>query len=246
MNVTVDPDTAAAKFCGMSATIVAVKAAVAVAAPSDTVTVTVVVPAEPGVIDSVRLEPLPPNENAVAGSSVVLAAAADSVSEPAPESISFTVTPIGPKVAPAGIVWSAIGRIVGGSLTGWTVTTKVSLTVVAPSLTDTSMVAEPDCSAAGVIEMVRAVPLPPSSSPVLGTTVVFCDTAVTISGPVPLMVNGRLLSGVSSLIVWLPMSLMVGGGLPPTMVKLALEMSKKMLPTASTLMRAVVVAGPAW
>ena len=104
---------------------------------------------------------------------------------------------------------------VGGSLTGLTVSRKVSSANSPPgSVTLTVIVAAPFSLAAGVIGSVRLAPLPPGTRLALGTSDLIvrggrhhqAGGAESRSPTVKLTV-----SGVSSLVVWSRMSEIVGG-----------------------------------
>src|SRR6267143_2540075 len=114
--------------------------------------------------------------------------------------------------------------IVGASLTGLTVSTKVSLAGKDPSLNVTVIVALPFWLAAGLTVTVRLAPLPPNTMFALGTSVGLDELPLTVRLPAALSasptVNAIAPVGVSSLVPWSTMSEIVGavfgGGLPPT------------------------------
>ena len=138
--------------------------------PSETVTVTVAAPLRlaTGVAMTVRLAPLPPNTRLASGSKLGLLEAALTVRSAALLSTSPMVNAIAPVLASSSIVRSAMSLMVGASLTGATITKKVSVALSAPSETVTVMVAEPLLLAAGVTVSVRFAPLPLSTRPAGG------------------------------------------------------------------------------
>src|SRR6267143_5987399 len=77
--------------------------------------------------------------------------------------------------------WLAIGLMVGGSLTAFTVRLKKVLALVTPSLTVSLMAAVPLWSGAGVMVTVRFVPKPLTTMLVVGPMVGLEETAVTFS-----------------------------------------------------------------
>ena len=125
---------------------VTAKLLLAVALPSLTVTVMVAVPtcAGAGVTATVRLAPLPPKTMLAFGTNDGLDELPLNARLLNAVSTSPTVKPIGPVVPPEKIVWFAILEIVGGSFSEVTVRVKLPLTVNAPSLTVTVIVAVPD------------------------------------------------------------------------------------------------------
>ena len=114
--------------------------------PSLTVTVMLAVPIwfVTGVIVTVRVAPLPPKMTFPTGTSVGLDDVALSTRLDRAVSTSPTVKLIGPVEVFWLMVRSGILEIVGGSFTGVTVRTKLSLAVASPSLTVTVIVALPD------------------------------------------------------------------------------------------------------
>src|SRR5438552_764626 len=115
------------------------------------------------------------------------------------------------------IVWLAMVEMVGGSLTGLTVRTKLLLRTFTPSLTLTVINVVPTWLVAGVTVTARLVPLPPKTMLALGTNVRLVDVALRVRLPAavstsPIM-NAMGPVEVSSLTVWLPMAEMVGGSL---------------------------------
>src|SRR5205814_1331078 len=103
----------------------------AVDEPSLTLTVMVAVPVwfVAGVIVTVRLDPLPPKTMLLTGTSVGLEDDALRTRLEAGVSTSPTVKPIGPEEVSWLIAASGMFEIVGGSFTGVTVRTKLSLAV---------------------------------------------------------------------------------------------------------------------
>ncbi len=87
--------------------------------------------------------PLPPKTILLTGTSVVLLEYAESVRLPIGVSISPMVKGILVTAVSSLVVLSVISEIVGGSLIGLTVRTKVSDAVKEPSLTVTVIVLEP-------------------------------------------------------------------------------------------------------
>jgi len=177
---------------------------------------------EAGVTVTVRLPPLPPNSIPLSGTNVVLDELPDTFRLLEADSGSLTARAIGPVVVSSEIVRLEILLIVGASLTGSTVTVKVSLSVRLPSLTVTVIVVVPDWSADGVTVTVRFDPLPPNTMPLTGTSDVFDDEALKVRLPAGLSasptVNAIDPVVLSSGIVVFEMSLIVGavfgGGLP--------------------------------
>ena len=110
----------------------------------------------------------------------------------------------------------------GASLTAVTETVNVELVVVVPSDTLSVIVAGPPllallALAAGVTVRVRLLPLPPSTRPVLATSAVLLEVAVTsrlpaaVSASPTVKANGP--AAVSSATVWLLSVLIVGAWL---------------------------------
>src|SRR5437667_183054 len=106
-------------------------------------------------------------------------------------------------------------EIVGGSFTGVTMRTKVSLAVATPSLTMTVIVAVPAWFVAGSIAMVRLTSVPPNTMFPLGTSVGLEDEALTtrlVTGvSISPTVNAIGPVDVSSGVLRLRMSEIVGG-----------------------------------
>ena len=98
-----------------------------------------------------------------------------------------------------------MSEIVGGSFTGVTVSTNVSLTVRLPSLTVTVIVVVPDRFATGVRVTVRAAPDPPNRIFAFDTRVVSEELPVTVKFSAGVsksqMVKGKAPVGVSSGVV---------------------------------------------
>ena len=108
----------------------------------------------------------------------------------------------------------------GGVFTGVTVNTKESVATLVPSVTNTVMVAEPNCPAAGVNVTVRLLPLPPKTMLFVGTRVGLEEFRSNIRLPSgvseSVMMNGIAAVGTFEIVVWLGMSLIVGAEeLPP-------------------------------
>src|SRR5262249_23687289 len=99
---------------------------------------------------------------------------------------------------------SGIASSVGGSSTGFTVSTNESdaVSVVPPDVNDavTVMVAVPDRFGAGVTLNVRAEPLPVMLRLAFGTSAVFPDVAVTTIPLVPSPTLNATDTGVSSFV----------------------------------------------
>ena len=81
------------------------------------------------------------------------------------------------------VVVTDCSSAVGASLTGLTVSTKVSLVVLVPSFTLTVIVVVPFAFGAGVIVTVRLAPLPPNTMLAFGTSVVLLEVPLTVSEP---------------------------------------------------------------
>src|SRR6266576_3369276 len=113
--------------------------------PSLTLTVIVALPVSSvaSVTVTVRVAPLPPNTMLFSGTSVGLDELPLNVRLPATVSTSPIVKFNGPVVPFTLIVWFPMPVIVGGVLIALTVSTKVSLVEVVPSLTVTVIVALP-------------------------------------------------------------------------------------------------------
>src|SRR3954464_11830158 len=105
--------------------------------------------------------------------------------------------------------------MVGGSSTGLTVNTNVSLGVDEPSVTVTVMVAEPLWFGAGVTAIVRLAPLPPNVIFAFGTRAVFDEFAVNVRLPTAVSasptVKFKTPVELSSFNTWSGISEMVGG-----------------------------------
>jgi hypothetical protein len=158
--------------------------------PSLTETVIVAEPVWPvaGVTETVRLDPLPPNEMFPAGTNVRLDDVAETVRNPVEVSASPTVKAIAPVVVLPTIERLAMSPIVGAVFNAVTVRVKAVLAESEPSLTVAVIVAVPLWPAAGVTVKVREAPLPPRTRPDWGTSVEFEDDAVST----------RLATGVES------------------------------------------------
>ena len=188
------------------------------ARPSLTVRVIV---AEPlafaaGVTVTVRSAPLPPRTTFASGTSAWLLLVAVTVNAVADVSASPTVNASAPVVVSSLMVWSPIVLMVGGA---FTVSTKVSAAVSAPSLTVTVIVAVPVLPAAGVTVRVRFAPLPPKRMLASGTRVWLLLLPVTVSDPAAVSMSPTVKViapvAVSWLVVWSEMLLIVGAALPP-------------------------------
>src|SRR5436309_11167839 len=100
--------------------------------------------------------------------------------------------------------------ITGGSFTGVTVSVKELVLVHVPSVTLTVMSLVPDKLLAGVINRVRAVPVPPTVRLVSRLAGVLLAAAVIVGVPMVLVVLKGTVSGVSSGVVCGPMAEIVG------------------------------------
>ena len=105
---------------------------------------------------------------------------------------AVSTSPIVKAMAPVDVPWvmvlSAMSEIVGASFTAFIVNLNVSVSVFAPSLTVTVIVADPLWFAAGVTVTVRFAPLPPNTMFAFGTRVVLLEVPVRV----------RLSTGVST------------------------------------------------
>src|SRR6266496_3070305 len=103
-----------------------------------------------------------------------------------------------------------------------TVTTKLVLVVICPSLTPAVIVALPVWLVAGVTVTIRFAPLPPNTMLFAGTSVGFEDPALKVrlvkgvsTSPI-VKLNGPV--EVFTLIVWLAIPVIVGGSFTPVTV----------------------------
>lgn len=137
-------------------------------------------------------------------------------------------------------------EIVGASFTGFTVSRKLVLVGIAPSVTVTVIRLVPDKFATGVIVSMRFTPLPVKTRFAFGTRVKLVEvpeiprlTAAVSKSP---MVNG-IDATVSSLIVWLPMAEMVGASFTALTVSVKLVVAAK--PSGSRTVTEIIVK-PDW
>ena len=112
----------------------------------------------------------------------------------------------------------------GASLTAVTVRVKVSLVLAVPSLTLTVIVADPFWLAAGFTVTVRLAALPPKTMFALGTSVVLDELPVKVRFAAAVSTSPTVklseLVALSSLVVWLAISEIVGGSLTGLTVRL--------------------------
>src|SRR6266540_1016858 len=199
----------------------------------------------PGKRVTVRFVPAPVKEKLLVGVSARSVDEAVTTRSLPGVSMSNTVNAIGPVLVSSSTLRLVITEIVGGSFTSWTVRTNVSLLESVPSLTVTLMVAMPDWFVAGVTVSVRAAPPPGAKTRLpLVTSVGLDEAAETVraeaSDSMSLTIT-TILVGVSSRIVKLGVSLIVGASL------IARTSNWKLLvavaPSSSVIMR-VIVATP--
>ena len=185
-----------------------------------------------GVMLIVRAAPLPPREMFAFGTRVVFEDEVVTVNKATEVSTSPTLKVILPVAVSSLTVLSVILLMVGRSLTEVTVNRKVSLVVPVPSLTVTVMVVVPFLLEAGVMLIVRFAALPPRLMFAFGTRVVFVDVAVTVNEAAVVStsptVKEILPVAVSSFVVLLVISLMVGGSLTSVMVTFTMIVSVKL------------------
>ena len=194
--------------------------------PSVTVSVIVVVPdcLASGVTVRARLVPVPPRRMFALGTSPGFEEKAVTARFAAGDSTSRTVKGSTPVAPPSSMVWFAGGEIRGRSFTGLTVRMKVRLAIPKlVSCTNTVMEAVPLWFVAGVMMIVRLLPLPPKTRFALGTRFVFDDRPDNVSSVAgvaesPTM-NGIAGVGVSSAVIWLAMVDTVGMTLPAGQTK---------------------------
>lgn len=139
-------------------------------------------------IETVRLDPLPPKEIFPAGTRLRLEEVAETVRNPVEVSASPTVKAIAPVLVLPTMDRFAMSPIVGAVFSVVTVKVNAVLAESAPSLTVAVIVAVPLWPAAGVTVRVREAPLPPRTRPDCGTNVTFEEEAVST----------RLATGVES------------------------------------------------
>src|SRR5258708_1746946 len=118
----------------------------------------------------VRLVPLPPKTILALGSKVRSDDVALTLRLAAGGSVSVTVNGIGEVDKFLLIVWSRIAEMIGGSLTAFTVSTKLLLAVSVPSLTVIEMVAVPVWLSSGTTCTVRLLLLPPRRMLLMGAS----------------------------------------------------------------------------
>lgn len=153
---------------------------------SVTVTVMVVEPVrfEAGVIVTLREEPDPPKEMLLFGTRAVLDDEPETDKTALESSTSETVKGIAGVAVSSFVLLSVMLDIAGGSLTGMTVSRKVSLVdSPSPSVTVMVIVAEPNSLAAGVTVTVRLDLFPPKVIFSTGTRMVSEDEPVIDNAP---------------------------------------------------------------
>ena len=188
--------------------------------PSASVTVTVIL-AVPfwlaaGVTVKVRSLPAPPKTILLLGTKVGLSDVTATCKSATGVSTSPMVKGMAAVTVFWAVVWLVISVIVGRSLTGFTVRVKVSdVAWLLPSVTVTVISELPARLAAGVTVRVRSLPLPPKTILAAGIKVrllevnVTCKSATAVwSSPI---VKGIAAVAISSLVIWLVISLIVGG-----------------------------------
>src|SRR5229473_3173702 len=127
--------------------------------------------------------------------------------------VRLTLTLVLPEVV-AFCVTSLMGSSVGGSFTGLTVRTNELAAVAEPSLTVSVIIVVPNWFVAGTMVAMRIVPLPSNKTLAFGTKVVLVELAVTVNrngGVSTSATMNGMVTGVSSLVVWLATAEIVGG-----------------------------------
>ena len=198
---------------------VTTNASEALSSPSLTVSVTAAVPdcCAAGVMVKVRCSPLPPSTMLFWGMRVVLPDTDVTSNWSAGVSTSLTRKFSGPSTEFSATRLSATFSMIGGSLTGVTVTGTCLVVLTRPSDTSIVKTAGPKAFRAGLSSIVRSAPLPPSNKPLAGIGRSPSSRAVTVRSSATLssssMPKGNAPVLTSSSVTMASISPMVGARL---------------------------------